>query len=134
MREQYSIFDKLYEAGEEGVNRFFKELLSNPTVSAVAKKALKNATLTKGRIDRGVDTFLLLFNLPSKDDYNKLLAKIEAVQGSLVNANMKLDRLLAEQQKQKKPTRRKKNSRPISQALGKKLRPVKNDSFPQSSL
>lgn len=127
MREQHSIFDKLYEASEEGINRFLKELLSNPTVAAVAKQALKNATVTKGKIDRGVDTLLLLFNLPSKDDYNKLLAKVETVQGSLVNVNMKLDRLLAEQQKQKKPIRRKKNLRPVSQLLGKESHPVKDD-------
>ena len=108
MRQEHSFFEKLYEAGEEGFNRFLTELLSNPTVATVAKKALKNAAATKGKIDRGVDSFLFLLNLPSKDDYNKLLAKIETVQGSLVNVNMKLDRLLAEQHKQKKPGRRRK--------------------------
>ena len=107
MREEHSLFEKLYEAGEEGFNRFLTELLSNPTVATVAKKALKNAAATKGKIDRGVDSFLFLLNLPSKDDYNKLLAKIETVQGSLVNVNMKLDRLLAEQHEQKKSARRK---------------------------
>jgi hypothetical protein len=108
VREEHSLFEKLYEAGEEGFNRFLTELLSNPTVATVAKKALKNAAATKGKIDRGVDSFLFLLNLPSKDDYNKLLAKIETVQGSLVNVNMKLDRLLAEQHKQNKPGRRRK--------------------------
>jgi hypothetical protein len=130
VHEQHTIFDKLYEAGEESVNRFLRELLSNPTVAAVAKKALKNASVTKGKIDRGVDTLLFLFNLPSKDDYNKLLAKIETVQGSLVNVNIKLDRLLAEQQKQKKPTRRKKNSRPAFRAPGKESHPVKDNLSP----
>jgi hypothetical protein len=108
VREERSLFEKLYEAGEEGFNRFLTELLSNPTVATVAKKTLKNAAATKGKIDRGVDSFLFLLNLPSKDDYNKLLAKIETVQGSLVNVNMKLDRLLAAQHKQKKPSRRRK--------------------------
>jgi galactokinase/mevalonate kinase-like predicted kinase len=117
VREEHSLFEKLYEAGEEGFNRFLSELLSNPTVADVAKKALKNAAATKGKIDRGVDSFLFLFNLPSKDDYNKLLAKLETVQGSLVNVNMKLDRLLAEQHKQKKPARRKKAPAPIPSKL-----------------
>ena len=36
-------------------------------------------------------------NVPSRADYNRLLAKIEALQGSLVNLSMKLDRLLAHQ-------------------------------------
>lgn len=128
MREEHSLFEKLYEAGEEGFNRFLTELLANPTVATVAKKALKNAAATKGKIDRGVDSFLFLFNLPSKDDYNKLLAKLETVQGSLVNVNMKLDRLLAEQQRQKKPVPRKKSPRVTSsQALGKESQPVKAD-------
>lgn len=115
--EEHSLFEKLYEAGEEGFNRFLTEMLSNPTVATVAKKALKNAAATKGKIDRSVDSFLLLFNIPSKDDYNKLLAKLETVQGSLVNVNMKLDRLLAEQHKQKKPPRRKKAPPPTPPKL-----------------
>jgi hypothetical protein len=120
VREERSLFEKLYEAGGEGFTRFLTELLSNPTVATVAKKALRNAAATKGTLDRGVDSFLLLFNLPSKDDYNKLLAKLETVQGSLVNVSMKLDRLLAEQRKQKKPARRNKSSRaPSPQAMGK---------------
>jgi hypothetical protein len=115
--QEHSLFEKLYEAGEEGFNRFLTEVLSHPTVASVAKKALKNAASTKGKIDRSVDSFLLLFNIPSKDDYNKLLAKLETVQGSLVNVNMKLDRLLAEQQKQKKPPRRKKDPTPTPPKL-----------------
>ena len=126
MREEHSLFEKLYEAGEEGFNHFLTELLSNPTVATVAKKTLKNAAATKGKIDRGVDSFLLLFNLPSKDDYNKLLAKLETVQGSLVNVNMKLDRLLAEQHKQNKRVPRKKSpGAAFSQASGKESQPVK---------
>ncbi|MSQ46792.1 MAG: hypothetical protein EXR78_00150 [Deltaproteobacteria bacterium] len=126
MHEEHSLFEKLYEAGEEGFNRFLTELLSNPTVTEVAKKALKNAAATKGKIGRGVDSFLFLFNLPSKDDYNKLLAKLETVQGNLVNVNMKLDRLLAEQHKHNKPALRKKSSRTgSSHALRKDSHPVK---------
>jgi hypothetical protein len=128
VREEHSLFEKLYEAVEEGFNRFLTELLSNPTVATIAKKALKNAAATKGKIDRGVDSLFLLLNLPSKDDYNKLLAKVETVQGSLVNVNMKLDRLLAEQHKQKNPAPRKKSPRTApSPALGKESHPVKDD-------
>jgi hypothetical protein len=43
-----------------------------------------------------------LLNLPSKADYNRLLAKIESLQGSLVNLNIKLDRLLAERERPKR--------------------------------
>lgn len=127
MREDSSLFEKLYEAGEEGFRRFLTEMLSNPAVATFAKKALKNAASTKGKFDRGMDSFLLLLNLPSKEDYNKLLTKVETLQGSLVNINMKLDRLLAEQHKQKSPSRRKKNSRTASSAtLQKESHSVKN--------
>jgi hypothetical protein len=46
-----------------------------------------------------------LLNLPSKSDYNKLLSKIEALQGSLVNLNIKLDRILAQQNEAKSAKR-----------------------------
>ena len=108
MKEEQTIFDKLYEAGEEGMARFAKEALSYPTVSEFLKQALRNASSTKGKIDKSMDTVLALLNLPSKEDYNRLLAKVETVQGSLVNLNIKLDRLLAEQKKGKKNTSRKK--------------------------
>ena len=110
MKEEQTIFDKLYEAGEEGMARFAKEALSYPTVSEFVKHALRNASSTKGKIDKSMDTVLALLNLPSKEDYNRLLAKVETVQGSLVNLNIKLDRLLAEQKKSKKSTSRKKTS------------------------
>jgi hypothetical protein len=107
MSEEKTLFEKLYEAGEEGFSRVVKEALSHPTVSAAMKQALRNASVTKGKVDRSVDILLTLFNLPSKGDYNKLLAKIETVQGSLVNLSIKLDRLIAEREKSRKAPRRK---------------------------
>jgi len=110
MEEEKTLFEKIYEAGEEQLTRFAKEVISHPTFSAALEKALRNAAATKGKVDRNVNTVLGLFNIPSKSDYNKLLAKVEAVQGSLVNLNIKLDRLLATgdpAKKAKKTPRRK---------------------------
>jgi len=116
MKEEKTLFEKIYEAGEEQLARFAKEVISHPTFSAALEKALRNAAATKGKMDRNVTTLLGLFNIPSKADYNKLLAKVEAVQGSLVNLNIKLDRLLATaafEKKAKKTLRRQpKRSRP----------------------
>src|SRR4051812_518977 len=95
MKEEKTLFEKIYEAGEEQLTRFAKEVISHPTFSAALEKALRNAATTKGKMDRNVSTLLGLFNIPSKADYSKLLAKVEAVQGSLVNLNIKLDRFLA---------------------------------------
>ncbi|HEV8715775.1 MAG TPA: hypothetical protein VGX03_23465 [Candidatus Binatia bacterium] len=116
MEEEKTLFEKIYEAGEEQLTRFAKEVISHPTFSAALEKALRNAAATKGRVDRNVDTLLGLFNIPSKSDYNKLLAKVEAVQGSLVNLNIKLDRLLATggftKKAKKTPGRKTKRSHP----------------------
>src|SRR5437016_10307979 len=110
MSIEKTLFEKLYEASEENLIRFAKEVLSHPTVSAAVEKAFRNAAATKGTMDRNINAMLDLFNVPSKADYNKLLAKVETVQGSLVNLNIKLDRLLASgdpAKKAKKTPRRK---------------------------
>jgi hypothetical protein len=114
MSAKKTLFDKLYEAGEEGLYRFAQEALSHPAVAAGLKKALRNVTATKGTIDKSFETLLATFNLPSKDDYNKLLTKVETLQGSLVNLNIKLDRLLATRAKQQKHTR--KRTKPSSRS------------------
>ena len=105
MKEEKPLFTKLYEAGEESFSRFAKEVLAHPAFATALEKALRNATATKGKIDRNMDTVLGVLNLPSKADYTRLLAKIETVQGSLVNLNIKLDRMLAAQAKTPTPVR-----------------------------
>lgn len=62
---------------------------------------VERAAKTKGRMDKNTETILHLLNLPSRADYNKLLLKIEHLQGSVVNLSMKLDRLLAAQERKK---------------------------------
>jgi hypothetical protein len=113
MKEEKTLFEKLYEAGEEHLTRFAKDVLSHPAFATAMGKAFRNAAATKGTVDRNIEALLSLLNLPSKADYNKLLAKVETVQGSLVNLNIKLDRLLAAKEKAKKtPRRRAKHSQP----------------------
>ena len=51
---------------------------------------------TKGHIDRNMQTVLGLLNVPSRADLNKLAVKLEVLQGSLTNLNLKVDRLLAQ--------------------------------------
>jgi hypothetical protein len=57
---------------------------------------------TKGQIDRNMQMVLGLFNLPSRADINKLATRIEVLQGSLTNLNLKVDRLLAEQRRRRR--------------------------------
>jgi len=120
MSIEKTLFEKLYEASEENLIRFAKEVLSHPTVSAAVERAFRNAAATKGTMDRNINAMLELFNVPSKADYNKLLAKVETVQGSLVNLNLKLDRLLASKEKTPKPTRRRAKRSRSSSAPGER--------------
>jgi hypothetical protein len=79
-----------------------EELLGRGSVTDGLSKVIDRATKTKGRVDKNLEMMLHLLNLPSRADYHKLLVKIEHLQGSLVNLNMKVDRLLAAQERSKK--------------------------------
>jgi polyhydroxyalkanoate synthesis regulator phasin len=97
-RDDRNVFQRLREMGEEQLNRVLEEMMSSPRFADILGKTIQQAMATKGSMDRNMQTILSLFNLPSKADYKKLSTKIEALQGSLVNLNIKLDRMLAQQQ------------------------------------
>ncbi len=95
--EARSMLSSLVERGEEVVGVFLEELGKNPRVREQLGKTVERAVDAKRRVDRTTQTVLSAFNVPSRADYNRLLAKIEALQGTLVNLSMKMDRLLAQQ-------------------------------------
>lgn len=109
--EERGLLQRLYDMGEERLNVLAEELLASPRFAEVLGTALQKAMDTKGRVDRNMQTILGLLNLPSKADYKRLATKIEALQGSLVNLNIKLDRILAAQQKPA-PTRKRRGRSP----------------------
>ena len=84
------------------MNQMLEELLGRGSVTDGLSRVIDSATKTKGRVDKNLEMMLHLLNLPSRADYHKLLVKIEHLQGSLVNLNMKIDRLLAAQERSKK--------------------------------
>jgi hypothetical protein len=94
-----SFFERLYEQGGARVNKVLEDLLSRPHVTDRLGKTVGRAADAKRQIDRNMQLLLSLLNLPSRADYNRLLAKIETLQGSLVNLSMKLDRVLAAQER-----------------------------------
>jgi len=94
-RREPTLLSWIVEMGEARLLQFAEELLSNPKMADAFSAALQRAAKTKGQVDRNMQMLLGLLNMPSKADYNRLLSKIEALQGSLVNVNIKLDRLLA---------------------------------------
>lgn len=93
----------LLERGEEAIGQVLQELLGKRAVADGLARVARGAAQTRGRVDKNVETLLHLLNLPSRADYQKLLVKIEHLQGSLVNLNMKVDRLLAQQQRATSP-------------------------------
>ena len=116
-KEDKSLFEKLYEASEEQVSRFAKETVSHPSFSSTMERVLRNVLETKGKVDKNVDHLLNFINVPSKSDYNKLLAKVETLQGSLVNLNIKIDRLIASLEKSPKPSSSRRAKRSSTSAI-----------------
>jgi hypothetical protein len=100
-RDEPDILRWLYERGEETVGQLLRDLARGRGVGDGVSRMVERAAKTKGRMDKNTETILHLLNLPSRADYNKLLLKIEHLQGSVVNLGMKLDRLLAAQEKTK---------------------------------
>jgi hypothetical protein len=105
-----SFLDQMRERGEEAVSQVFDGLIKNRGLADQLGKTLGRAARAKRTVDRNMQYVLSALNLPSRADYNRLLAKIESLQGSLVNLSMKLDRILAQQHSappHKPPSRRK---------------------------
>jgi len=96
-----NVLQWLYDRGEETVGHVLQDVMGRPGVADGLAKMLQRAAKTKGQVDKNVETVLHLMNLPTRADYHKLLVKIEHLQGSLVNLNMKLDRLMAGQEHRK---------------------------------
>ncbi len=101
-----SVLHWLYERGEERLAQAVQELAKNTALTSAVTKGIRRAAQTKGRMDQNMQTFLSLLNLPSRADYQKLLTKLETLQGSLINVNMKLDRLMAAAEKRKRAARK----------------------------
>ena len=101
------ILKRLYDFGEEALARLAQELLSNPRVAEGFAAALQKGFAAKGQLDRNMQTMLGLLNVPSRADFNRLITKVEALQGSLVNLNLKVDRLLATRPAPRRRTRKK---------------------------
>lgn len=97
--EAKNVLEWLRAQGEATLNQIVEELLRRPAIAEQVGKMLQGAAKTKGRVDKNVEALLHLMNLPSRSDLEKLRVKLDALQGSLVNLNIKLDRLLAAQER-----------------------------------
>ncbi|MDX2170636.1 MAG: hypothetical protein SF182_26425 [Deltaproteobacteria bacterium] len=92
-----SMLSGLFERGEEVVSVFLDELSRNPRVREQLGKTVERAVDAKRAVDKNMQAVLGVLNVPSRADYHRVLTKIEALQGSIVNLSLKVDRLLAAQ-------------------------------------
>jgi hypothetical protein len=109
-RKGRAVLNRFFELGEGTLGRLAEELLSNPRIAAAFAQALKRAMAAKGTVDRNIQTVLGLLNVPSRHDVSRLATKLEAIQGNLMNLNLKVDRLLSERAARKDRLRAKRAS------------------------
>lgn len=88
----------LVDRGEEVFAVFVEELGRNPNVRKQLGKTLERAVDAKRAVDKNMQTVLSMLNVPSRADFHRVMTKIEALQGSIVNLSMKVDRLVAAQE------------------------------------
>ncbi len=112
--EAESLVSRLRQMSEEGVASFFNEAMANDGMRRAIGKAGERFLENKGRFDRNIETFLDFVNIPSKRDVRELKARLDHLNGQLVNLNMKLDRLMAQSQRTPSPRTRKAKPQPLN--------------------
>ncbi len=102
----------LRRMSEEGVASFFGEVMNNAALRRALGRAGERFLDNKGRFDRSVETLLDFVNIPSKRDIRELKARLDHLNGQLLNLNIKLDRLMSESGKAARPRPRRPARKP----------------------
>ena len=95
-REAESLMSKLRQMSEEGVASFFSEVMANEGLRRRLGRAGESFFSNKQSFDRNIETVLDFVNIPSKRDVRELKARLDHLNGQLVNLSIKIDRMLAE--------------------------------------
>jgi hypothetical protein len=96
--EEPTLLGRVYERGEETFGQFLDDLFGRRGVVRQLRETADRASEARRRLDRNLQFLLKVLNVPSRADYERLLARIDGLQGSLLNVSMKLDRLMAMQE------------------------------------
>ncbi|HEX4210162.1 MAG TPA: hypothetical protein VHY56_07215 [Candidatus Binataceae bacterium] len=94
-REVENLIARLRQMSEEGAASFFSELMANDTLRKRLGRAGEQFLNNKQSFDRNVETVLDFVNIPSKRDVRELKARLDHLNGQVVNLSMKIDRMLA---------------------------------------
>jgi hypothetical protein len=103
-RDAESLMSKLRQMSEDGVASFFSEVMANDNLRRVLGRAGESFFSNKQSFDRNIETVLDFVNIPSKRDLRELKARLDHMNGQLVNLSIKIDRMLAETQTKSAPT------------------------------
>jgi polyhydroxyalkanoate synthesis regulator phasin len=102
-RDAESLMSKLRQMSEDGVASFFSEVMANDKLRRTLGRAGESFFSNKQSFDRNIETILDFVNLPSKRDVRELKARLDHLNGQLVNLSIKIDRMLAETQTKSAP-------------------------------
>jgi hypothetical protein len=102
-RDAESLMSKLRQMSEDGVASFFSEVMANDNLRRVLGRAGESFFSNKQSFDRNIETVLDFVNIPSKRDLRELKARLDHMNGQLVNLSIKIDRMLAETQSKSAP-------------------------------
>jgi polyhydroxyalkanoate synthesis regulator phasin len=103
-RDAESLMSKLRQMSEEGVASFFKEVMANEGLRRTLGRAGESFFSNKQSFDRNIETILDFVSIPSKRDVRELKARLDHLNGQLVNLSIKIDRMLAESQTKSGPS------------------------------
>lgn len=74
---------------------FTQELMSNPKFAEMIGSAVERALNAKRTVDKNLQFFFRTINLPSRDDYNSLLSKLDQMNNSVSDLESRIDDLIA---------------------------------------
>jgi polyhydroxyalkanoate synthesis regulator phasin len=86
MSEDKGLFDRLKERGDEMLAQVSGELMQNPHFM----RAMEGALRGKQKIDEGAARALKSMNIPTRSEFKKALARIEALEHELLAVKTKL--------------------------------------------
>lgn len=94
MAEKESLFQRLKQKGEKKFSEITNEILSNPRFASALGKAIQLAMQTKGKMDKNVQAILGSMNVPTRDDYDRLAERINALSKSVGEIELRVEKLI----------------------------------------
>ncbi|MBF6559650.1 MAG: hypothetical protein IVW56_05095 [Candidatus Binataceae bacterium] len=122
-REVESLIARLRQLSEAGAASFFSELMANDGLRRRVGKAGEQFFSNKQSFDRNVETVLDFVSIPSKRDVRELKARLDHLNGQLVNLSMKIDRMLAAGERRAAAAAPKPSATIKPRASGKRITP-----------